>query len=134
MCKNSVGTLLALYWRCVNGRPGRDSSDVLAPRSQLSNVNRTEDREVDFRMRSLLRGSSGTQATSRPCAQNLEQVPDEAYLGLSVASIFTAMGLYLSGHRGDGLVVGLLGTALSTTALPLRLLATGRTQHHGSRR
>jgi hypothetical protein len=64
-------------------------------------------------------------------AQNLEQVPDEAFLGLSAASIFTAVGLYLTGRRDEALFVGLLGTSLASITLMLKLLATERTQHQG---
>ena len=62
-------------------------------------------------------------------AQNLEQVPDEAYLGLSVASIFTAMALFLVGKREEALFVGLLGTAFASVTLTLKLLATERSAH-----
>ena len=65
-------------------------------------------------------------------AHNIEQVPDEAFLGLNVASIFTAMGLYLTGYRDEGLFVGLLGTALSITTLLLKLLATARARQQAS--
>ena len=65
-------------------------------------------------------------------AQNLEQVPDEAYLGLSVASIFTSIGLFLTGRRDEALFVGLLGTAFASITLTLKLLATERTQHQGN--
>jgi hypothetical protein len=59
-------------------------------------------------------------------AWSFEQAPDEAYLGFSMASIFTAIGLYLTGHRDRALMVGTLGTAFAMTGLLIKLLGTSR--------
>ncbi|MGH2364532.1 MAG: hypothetical protein ACRDHX_07755 [Chloroflexota bacterium] len=59
-------------------------------------------------------------------ASNLEQVPDEAYLGFGMASIFTALALYLVGRKDEALFVGMLGSSFATLTLMLKLLANGR--------
>lgn len=59
-------------------------------------------------------------------AWSFEQVPDEAYLGFSMASIFTAAGLYLVGQRDNALIVGILGPAFALTGLMVKLLGTSR--------
>jgi len=58
--------------------------------------------------------------------QNMEKVPDEAYVSLAAASVFTSIGLYLTGHRDEALFVGLLGTAFSTMAGIMKVLGAQR--------
>jgi len=55
-----------------------------------------------------------------------EQAPDEAFLGISMASIFAAIGLYLTDNRDKALMVGVLGPAFALTGLMLKLLGTSR--------
>ncbi len=59
-------------------------------------------------------------------AWSFEQAPDEAYLGFSMASIFTAIGLFLTGHREHAMMVGVLGPAFALTGLMLKLLGASR--------
>ena len=59
-------------------------------------------------------------------ASSFEQVPDEALLGFGVASVFTSMALYLTGHRDEGLFVGLLGTGFSLLATLLKVISLDR--------
>lgn len=62
-------------------------------------------------------------------AAAMEQVPDEALLGFSVASIFTSMALYLAGRREEGLFVGVLGTAFAVIIVLMKLLSMERNAH-----
>ena len=68
------------------------------------------------------------ETTQRPdtVAWSFEQAPDEAYLGFSMASIFTSIGLYLVGHKEEALMVGVLGPAFATTGLMIKLLGLSR--------
>ena len=59
-------------------------------------------------------------------AWSFEQAPDEAYLGFSMASIFTSMALYLVGRKDDALMVGVLGPAFAVTGLLIKLLSLTR--------
>ncbi len=59
-------------------------------------------------------------------AQNMEKVPDEAYVSLAAGSVFASMGLYLTGHREEALFVGLLGTAFATMAGIMKVLGAQR--------
>jgi hypothetical protein len=59
-------------------------------------------------------------------AQNMEKVPDEAYVSLSAASIFSSIGLYLTGHRDEALFVGMLGTAFATMAGMMKIIGAQR--------
>ncbi len=59
-------------------------------------------------------------------AWSFEQAPDEAYLGFSMASIFTAIGLYMTGHRDNAFMVGILGPAFALTGLMIKMLGTSR--------
>lgn len=68
------------------------------------------------------------EATERTdtVAWSFEQAPDEAYLGFSMASIFTSMALYLVGRKDDALMVGVLGPAFAATGLLIKLLSLTR--------
>ncbi|MHB1414512.1 MAG: hypothetical protein ACYC1C_04600 [Chloroflexota bacterium] len=57
---------------------------------------------------------------------SFEQGPDEVYLGISMASIFTAIGLYMTGHRDNAFMVGMLGTSFAVTGLLLKLIGMTR--------
>ena len=59
-------------------------------------------------------------------AWSFEQAPDEAFIGMSMAAIFTAIGLYLVGHKENALLVGILGPAFALTGLMIKLLGTTR--------
>jgi len=59
-------------------------------------------------------------------ARAFEEVPDEAFFGFSIASIFTAIGLYLVDRRDESFMVALLGPAFAVTCLLLKVLGTGR--------
>ncbi len=59
-------------------------------------------------------------------AWSFEQAPDEAFLGFSMASIFTSIGLYMTGHRDNALMVGVLGPAFAITGLMIKLLGISR--------
>lgn len=59
-------------------------------------------------------------------AWSFEQAPDEAYLGFSMASIFAAAGLYLTGRKDDAYMVGILGPAFALTGLMIKVLGTSR--------
>jgi len=59
-------------------------------------------------------------------AQNMEKVPDEAYVSLAAASVFTSIGLFLTGHKDEALFVGLLGTAFATMAGIMKILGAQR--------
>ncbi|HLG73850.1 MAG TPA: hypothetical protein VK009_25810 [Chloroflexota bacterium] len=59
-------------------------------------------------------------------ASNMEKVPDEAYVSLAAASVFTSIGLYLMGRKDEAMFVGLLGSAFSTMAGIMKLLSMQR--------
>ena len=59
-------------------------------------------------------------------ARSFEQAPDEAYLGFSMGAIFSALGLYLTGHREEALLVGVLGPAFALTGLMMKMVGTSR--------
>ncbi len=59
-------------------------------------------------------------------AWSFEQAPDEAYLGFSMASIFTSVGLYLIGRKEDALMVGVLGPAFAMTGLLIKVVGQTR--------
>jgi len=64
-------------------------------------------------------------------AWSFEQAPDEAFLGFSMGAIFSAIGLYMMGHRDEALMVGALGPAFALTGLMIKLLGTSRSQMRG---
>jgi hypothetical protein len=58
-------------------------------------------------------------------AHGLARVPDKASIALAIGSIASFAVLYLSGHRGGGFLVGLLGAALaSAPVLAKKLVPT----------
>ena len=59
-------------------------------------------------------------------AQNMEKVPDEAYVSFSAASIFASMALFLVGRKDEALFVGLLGSAFATLAGIMKVLGAQR--------
>jgi hypothetical protein len=59
-------------------------------------------------------------------AQNMEKVPDEAYVSFSAATIFASLALYLVGRKDDAVFVGLLGAAFSTMAGIMKVLGAQR--------
>lgn len=59
-------------------------------------------------------------------AWSFEQAPEEAYLGFSMGAILSAIGLYMTGHKDEAFMVGVLGPAFALTGLMLKLLGTSR--------
>jgi len=59
-------------------------------------------------------------------AENMEKVPDEAYVSLAAGSVFASMGLFLTGRKDEALFVGLLGMSFATMAGIMKLIGMQR--------
>lgn len=58
----------------------------------------------------------------RQAEQIAEQIPIDAYIGATGASILAAIGLYLTGHKHGAIFVGLWAPTIINLALLLRLI------------
>ncbi|MHB8618507.1 MAG: hypothetical protein ACYDAG_02870 [Chloroflexota bacterium] len=61
-------------------------------------------------------------------SESFGRVPDEAYLGFGMASLFTAMALYMVGRKDEGLFVGVLGSSFAMLTMMVKLIGEERSR------